>query len=246
MSKKPRSKNNANDAVLRDALAATPGATVSELAFDAGMSVSTARAILNTMAENGTATRAADPDAPRPLYRWTLTDTTAPDTDTTPAPPAPKGAGPASGRGRSGAAARARRTRTTTGTPPAPTDPAPASPDTDTTPTSPVPAGPATAPAGAAGTAAVATANTGDAAATAPVVEKLPSGALRGMVESHLRENPGQAFSPTALKHALELEHAPRTLSSGAINNALEKLTADKVAVRTSDTPKKWALAADA
>jgi hypothetical protein len=245
MSKKPRSKNNANDAVLRDALAATPGATVSALAFDAGMSVSTARTILNTMAAHGTATRTTDPDAPRPLYRWTLTDTTAPDPDPAPAPSAPTGADSAPGGGGTRAAAWARRTRTKTGTPPPPTDPAPASPDTE--PTSPASAVPATAPAGATRTrAAAAGANTGDGAATTGPVEKLPAGALRGMVESHLRENPGQAFSPTALKHALELEHAPRKLSSGAINNALEKLTADKIAVRTSDAPKKWALAADA
>ena len=66
------------------------------------------------------------------------------------------------------------------------------------------------------------------------------------MVEDFLRDHPGTEFSPTAVKNALDKIHAPRTLSSGAINNALEKLTLDGVAVRTCDAPKKWALADDA
>ena len=88
-----------------------------------------------------------------------------------------------------------------------------------------------------------ATADTGSGAAP---LEKLPSGGLRGMVEDFIRDNPGESFSPTAVKNALDEIHAPRTLSSGAINNALEKLTADGVTVRTCDAPKRWALAADA
>lgn len=86
-------------------------------------------------------------------------------------------------------------------------------------------------------------ADTGSGAAP---LEKLPSGGLRGMVEDFMRDNPGESFSPTAVKNALDEIHAPRTLSSGAINNALEKLTADGVTVRTCDAPKRWALAVDA
>ena len=86
----------------------------------------------------------------------------------------------------------------------------------------------------------------GGAGGGAGTPEKLPPGGLRGLVEDHLRDHPGESFSPTALKHALDTAHAPRQFSSGAINNALEKLTADRVATRTSDAPKKWALAAGA
>ncbi|MFJ1460981.1 hypothetical protein [Nocardia sp. N2S4-5] len=191
MSKNVRPKSDANETALRAALAANPGATVSALAYDAGMSVSTARAILGRMADDGTAVRATDPDAPRATYRWSLTDT-------------------ATGR----RSARKKKTGTT----------APATP-------------PAAAPAKGSD-------DTARAANGAGTLEKLPSGALRGMVEDHLRAHPGESFSPTALKHALEKVHAPRQLSSGAINNALEKLTSDGIATRTSDAPKKWALAA--
>ncbi|MBV7706825.1 hypothetical protein NOVA_28970 [Nocardia nova] len=86
-------------------------------------------------------------------------------------------------------------------------------------------------------------ADTGSGAAP---LEKLPSGGLRGMVEDFMRDHPGESFSPTAIKNALDQIHAPRTLSSGAINNALEKLTTQGVTVRTCDAPKQWALAADA
>ncbi|MBF6176803.1 hypothetical protein [Nocardia blacklockiae] len=193
MSKNARPKSDANETALRAVMAANPGATVSALAYDAGMSVSTARAILGRMADDGTAVRVTDPDAPRATYRWSLTDT-------------------ATGR-RSG---RRKKTSTTApATPPA--TPAKGSDD-------------ASSP----------------AANGAGALEKLPSGALRGMVEDHLRANPGESFSPTALKRALEEVHAPRQLSSGAISNALEKLTSDGIATRTSDAPKKWALAAEA
>ncbi|WP_280332935.1 hypothetical protein [Nocardia wallacei] len=194
MSKNARPKSDTNEAALCAVMAANPGATVSALAYDAGMSVSTARAILGRMADDGTAVRVTDPDAPRATYRWSLADT-------------------ATGR-RSG---RRKKTGTT----------APATP-------------PAT-PADGSDTADDASS---PAANGAGALEKLPSGALRGMVEGHLRANPGESFSPTALKRALEEVHAPRQLSSGAINNALEKLTSDGIATRTSDAPKKWALAA--
>ncbi|WP_280335886.1 hypothetical protein [Nocardia wallacei] len=190
MSKNARPKSDTNEAALRAVMAANPGATVSALAYDAGMSVSTARAILGRMADDGTAVRVTDPDAPRATYRWSLADT-------------------ATGR------------RKKTGTTAPATPPATPAKGSDT-------ADDASSP----------------AANGAGALEKLPSGALRGMVEEHLRANPGESFSPTALKRALEEVHAPRQLSSGAINNALEKLTSDGIAARTSDAPKKWALAA--
>ncbi|MBW4717351.1 helix-turn-helix domain-containing protein [Saccharothrix obliqua] len=69
-----------------------------------------------------------------------------------------------------------------------------------------------------------------------PAGARLPPGALRGMVEDHLRENPGQEFSPNAIGTALGR-------SSGAVHNALEKLVTSGYAQRTNDKPKKYSLA---
>jgi DNA-binding MarR family transcriptional regulator len=66
--------------------------------------------------------------------------------------------------------------------------------------------------------------------------QRLAPGALRGMVEDYLRNNPGE-FSPNAIGKAL-------SRSSGAVHNALEKLVASGYATRTSDKPKKYSLAA--
>ncbi|WP_033433164.1 hypothetical protein [Saccharothrix syringae] len=63
-------------------------------------------------------------------------------------------------------------------------------------------------------------------------------GALRGMVEDHLREHPGEEFSPTAIGRAL-------TRSAGAVHNAQEKLVENGYALHTSDKPKKYSLATD-
>ncbi|WP_280381665.1 hypothetical protein [Nocardia wallacei] len=72
--------------------------------------------------------------------------------------------------------------------------------------------------------------------------DKLPPGGLRGMVEDALRDNPGRTFTTTELKHVLDQEHQ-RNISSGAISNALDKLTEQGVARRISDSPRTWALA---
>ncbi|WNV90198.1 MarR family transcriptional regulator [Umezawaea sp. Da 62-37] len=66
--------------------------------------------------------------------------------------------------------------------------------------------------------------------------QRLAPGALRGMVEDYLRDNSGD-FSPNAIGKALNR-------SSGAVHNALEKLVESGYAVRTSDKPKKYSLAA--
>lgn len=65
---------------------------------------------------------------------------------------------------------------------------------------------------------------------------RLASGALRGMVEDYLRDHSGQDFSPNTVGKALNR-------SAGAVHNALEKLVTGGYAVRTSDKPKKYALA---
>jgi DNA-binding MarR family transcriptional regulator len=66
--------------------------------------------------------------------------------------------------------------------------------------------------------------------------QRLAPGALRGMVEDYLRDNSGE-FSPNAIGKALDR-------SPGAVHNALEKLVESGYAVRTSDKPKKYSLAA--
>lgn len=67
---------------------------------------------------------------------------------------------------------------------------------------------------------------------------KLRSGELRGQVEDHLQEHPGTEFSPVEIGNKLGR-------SSGAVSNALEKLTDEGIAVRTSDKPKRYRLADD-
>ena len=73
-----------------------------------------------------------------------------------------------------------------------------------------------------------------DSAATTKV-PRLGKGALRGMVEDYLRTHAGEEFSPNAIGKALDR-------SSGAVNNALEKLAIDGYAVRTQDEPKRFAI----
>lgn len=76
--------------------------------------------------------------------------------------------------------------------------------------------------------------NVADSAATTKA-PRLGKGALRGMVEDHLRTHAGEEFSPNAIGKALDR-------SSGAVNNALEKLVTDGYAVRTQDKPKRFAI----
>lgn len=66
--------------------------------------------------------------------------------------------------------------------------------------------------------------------------QRLAPGALRGMIEDYLQGNSGE-FSPNVIGKELNR-------SSGAVHNALEKLVESGYAVRTSDKPKKYSLAA--
>ncbi|MGI8311658.1 MarR family transcriptional regulator [Saccharopolyspora hattusasensis] len=72
--------------------------------------------------------------------------------------------------------------------------------------------------------------------APGPIIKgpRLSKGELRGMVEDYLTEHPGEEFSPNTIGKALNR-------SSGAVNNALEKLVADGYAVQTQDKPKRFA-----
>ncbi|UGT53357.1 hypothetical protein [Nocardia asteroides] len=67
-------------------------------------------------------------------------------------------------------------------------------------------------------------------------VERLPAGALRGQVEDHLRDHPGIEFTPHQIGKALDR-------SSGAVHNALIKLTDSGIARQTSTAPKRFTLA---
>ena len=66
---------------------------------------------------------------------------------------------------------------------------------------------------------------------------RLAPGGLRGMVEDYLRDHPGEEFGPTAIARALGGK------SSGAVSNALDKLVEDKTAVKTKESPRRFALA---
>ena len=63
---------------------------------------------------------------------------------------------------------------------------------------------------------------------------RLAPGGLRGLVEDYLHEHRGDSFSPNQIGKALNR-------SSGAVNNALEKLVADGYAVKAQDKPKRFA-----
>lgn len=67
---------------------------------------------------------------------------------------------------------------------------------------------------------------------------KLRSGQLRGQVEDALRDKPQCERSPVEFANKLGR-------SSGAVANALEKLTEAGFAERTSDKPKRYRLATD-
>lgn len=77
----------------------------------------------------------------------------------------------------------------------------------------------------------------GGADATSAKAARLVPGALRGMVEDFLRDHPGEEFGPVSIAKALGGK------SSGAVSNALDKLAADGTAVKTSDKPRRFALA---
>lgn len=67
---------------------------------------------------------------------------------------------------------------------------------------------------------------------------RLVPGELRGMVEDYLRDHPGEEFGPAAIAQALGGK------SSGAVSNALDKLTAEGTAVQTKDKPRRYRISA--
>ncbi|WP_280274053.1 MULTISPECIES: hypothetical protein [Nocardia] len=193
-----------------------------ELATAAGISQSKTRKLLNMWAADGSISRHTDETNPHAAARWSIAPTTEPDTDTS-----------GDGEAPDDAETQPRTPETDAShlddsTPPPPnideivdnatTSDEPAT-DTDTD-TDTDDAGPA--------------GHTGEGS---PHPDKLAPGALRGLVEDHLRDHPGQEFTPHQIGKALGGR------SSGAVHNALVRLTDSGVAEMTTTRPKKFALA---
>lgn len=230
-----------NEKNLWAALDTYPGSTVAELADHAGVSASTARRILSDWATAGAARRYRDPDKPRAAERWTPT-TTDPADATDPADVSeddvealPEGEDPSATTELAQDSADESDPVPDSGDATGTDQPAPVVPGPQTA-AEPAPAGrvdgETATPATGAGTAGA------DAAdADASVSVPLAPGALRGMVEDFLIEHPEGEFTPHEIGKSLGR-------SSGAVLNALVKLATLGTARRTSDQPKRFALAA--
>ncbi|MEV0538415.1 hypothetical protein [Nocardia salmonicida] len=240
------------------ALGTNPGGTTAVLADTAGIAVSTARRLL-TGWESARAVRSyTDPETPRAAKTWFTTGSAAPEpaaepagpvaAEPEPATPEPVTPEPDSAEPDSAESAPVKPDAAEPAAPepvslePATPDPtypaeeaAPAAPVSDNAPETAAAAPTGDDPADPAPVAPVPV--TEPAAADAEsTVERLPAGALRGQVEDYLRDNPGKEFSPHQIGKALER-------SSGAVHNALVKLTKDGTARQTGSAPKKFALA---
>ncbi|MEV6363165.1 hypothetical protein [Nocardia asteroides] len=225
--------HSAEARALWEAMDAHPGSTTAELAKLAALGTIPVRHLLTEWELAGAVWAATAPGKLRAGKRWTA------GTKPEPAPAAP-------------AVTEAAATA------PAEPDPAPAEPATPE-PVAPEPAAPAAqaAPADPApdttAPETVVAAPTGDEPAIGALVapaagdntaaadvestpERLPAGALRGQVEDFLHENPGKEFTPHQIGKAL-------ARSSGAVHNALVKLTDGGTARQTSTAPKKFTLA---
>ncbi|WP_433524064.1 hypothetical protein ACQPZ2_02155 [Nocardia pseudovaccinii] len=239
------------------ALGNNPGFTADELAGAAGIAGSTARRILLGWETAGTARSHRDPDSPRAAKTWTTVgkataaepaepagtkpvavEPTAPAAVEEAEPVAVEASEPVIGSVSSQSGATA---QPDSGTAPEPADPGPdtGQPDTGQPDTGqPEPA--VAAPTGdePADPAPDTQAPVPDAAAAQPESpERLAPGALRGQVEDFLRDHPDTEFSPHQIGKAI-------TRSSGAVHNALVKLTETDVATQTSAAPKKFRFAA--
>ncbi|MEU5259764.1 hypothetical protein [Amycolatopsis sp. NPDC021455] len=69
--------------------------------------------------------------------------------------------------------------------------------------------------------------------ADAPTKERLPKGALYELVREFLQAHPGEEFGPAKIGTEL-------VRSSGAVNNALEKLVTNGLATKTCEAPKRF------
>jgi hypothetical protein len=231
------------DKALWAALGNNPGFTADELAGAAGIAGSTTRRILSGWETAGTARSHRDPDSPRSAKTWT---TVGKATATEPAEPA--GTKPVAVEPTEPAAVEEAEPVAVEASEPvigsvssqsgatAQPDNAPADPEPDTGQPDPAVAAPTgDEPADSVPSAPV---PGHDAAAAQPESpERLAPGALRGQVEDFLRDHPDTEFSPHQIGKAI-------TRSSGAVHNALVKLTETGVATQTSAAPKKFRFAA--
>ncbi|WP_280340913.1 hypothetical protein [Nocardia abscessus] len=222
------------------ALGNHPGFTADELAGAAGIAGSTARRILTGWETAGAARSHRDPKSPRPAKTWT----TAEQATTEPAEPAApetvdaEPTEPAAVAETEPAAVEPTEPATVDATEPDPSAPADPGPDTGQ-PDTERPDTAVAAPTGdePADPAPDTPAPTPDAAAAQPEsTERLAPGALRGQVEDFLRDHPGEEYTPHQIGKALDR-------SSGAVHNALVKLTTGGTARQTCAAPKKFALA---
>lgn len=197
------------------ALRENPGSTAAQIALAAGIGGSTTRKALATLALQGQASREQS-GGRRVADRWHPVESTL---DTAPAQDADQGKGEE---------------------PTTATVPEPSSEDTteDTTGGATPDADAPSSGDGAVPPASATTTPRGDSETVPGPQKRLAPGALRGQVEDWLRDHPNQEFGPTEIGRKL-------VRSSGAVANALDKLVADGVAVRTSDKPKRYQLHKD-
>jgi hypothetical protein len=245
-------------AAVLGALSAEPaGAAVAVIAGHAGISVAAARQALRAHGKNGTATRVK---GTRPGIPDTWTPAAAPEAPRDEAPGADStagigqpSAGPADGTADAGQSAPAPADGTPEGQQP---DPGPAQrPDPALTAEAAGnvlaitqaadKAGKALAAGDLAAALAALDAAREQAACGRRVIKAAASGrrapatrpgALRDLVEEHLRKFPGTAFTPHHVGKVLER-------SAGAVANALDKLTALGTAQMITDMPRSYRLA---
>ncbi|MFE5565011.1 hypothetical protein ACFQ68_08470 [Amycolatopsis japonica] len=205
---------------VRDALTGNPGATTAALATAAGVGRSTAAKILARWGRDGTAIRTAG-DGPRNPDTWVLApsdhDTDALATEDT--GPDTTASDTATANEPSSDAAITPAVQEAAAGPAA--DDAPEATATDTDDGAP--------------SAAESPADTHTAAKDK---DRLPKGGLRALVEDYLTEHPGESFGPAKIGKDLGR-------SGGAVNNALEKLVADRYAIKTCEAPKRFAINPD-
>ncbi|WP_345365444.1 hypothetical protein [Saccharopolyspora cebuensis] len=222
---------------LWGALSAEPQ-TTEQLARDAGVGKSTAGKALARWSKNGAITRTTGP-GPRHPALWSRPDTggqhdiahvpdAAPEPDHTEAQV--NGAGTDADGGAAERLAAEPGASATADTAPEPEETPLASDAPEAGATAPEPAEPPLV-------VDVPEADPGSSQETAQP-ERLAPGALHGLVEDFLREHPGQEFGPSQIGKALHR-------SSGAVNNALEKMTTKGVVVKTREAPKRFSLAGD-
>jgi hypothetical protein len=242
---------------LWEALHAIPNRTATDLSVAAKIGKSTTQKILAKWADDGSVTRITGiaQGGRRAADLWAITDA-----DTTQNDPAPDGAPAADGHDMTAiadaepdapAAPVTGNSDDTTVAENKATDPvdtestvAPVedTPDTVDAVSSAVQAGPVVADSEPASADGATTDDDqamikGGTDAAGKKAARLASGALRGMVEDFLGDHPGKEFGPTAIAKALGGK------SSGAVSNALDKLVDDGTAVKTSDKPRRFALA---